>query len=259
MAPIDLCDQIDIQFIPDVEPEVFVTSDSEDAPSGPGNLIYRAAELVRRRSGRRFSLVAGLQKRIPVGSGMGGGSSDAAAVLVYLNRQLGTPFGNPELRSIGSELGADVPFFVVGRPAIVSGIGETVEPLKQAAVIDLVVCCPSARLSTAEVFAEADRSLTSTRSDSNIADFVDGRRPITELLVNDLEAPAVRMCPEVRILKLRLLELGALGASMTGSGSAVFGVCADGLSAQRIAAELRQHGWWACATRSLTCSPAVAS
>lgn len=259
MVPVDYCDQIDVEFHPGRALQHAVTSDSPDAPAGRQNLIFRAAEVLRARSSEPFGLSAHLRKRIPVGSGLGGGSSDAAAVLMFLNEQLGMSLSMAELLTIGAEIGADVPFFLIGRPALVRGIGEIVEPLDRVPLLDLVIALPGTRLATSEVYAEADRSLTSTRAESNIDEFVDGRRPIAELLVNDLEVPAVRLCPEVRILKVKLLELGASGASMTGSGSAVFGVCPDGSSAQRIAAVLRQDGWWACATRTLTCSPAVVS
>lgn len=259
MVPVDCCDEIDVEFHPDLALHSAVTSDSPEAPAGRQNLIFRAAEVLRARSSRPFGLSAHLRKRIPVGSGLGGGSSDAAAVLLFLNEQLGMALSTTELLMIGAEIGADVPFFLIGRPAVVRGIGEIVEPLDGVPLFDVVIAFPGTRLATAEVYAEADRSLTSTHAESNIGEFVNGCRPIAELLVNHLEVPAVRLCPEVRILKVKLLELGASVASMTGSGSAVFGVCPDGSSAQRIAAVLRQDGWWACATRTLTRSPAVVS
>lgn len=236
-----------------------VTSDSSDAPSGECNLISRAAEAMRRCTGRSFGLTVLLRKQIPVGSGMGGGSSDAAETLKFLNLALGSPYDRSQLAAIGSTIGADVPFFVYGQPAIVRGVGERVQPVGMDLNVDLVVCSPGVHVSTAEVYALTDRlapnqarlSLTIDCPERNIANFVAGQRPLAESLTNDLEEAAAQVCPEVRLLKSELLRLGAQGASMTGSGSAVFGVCSDAVSAERIAAALREKGLWARSTRAM--------
>jgi 4-diphosphocytidyl-2-C-methyl-D-erythritol kinase len=220
---------------------------------------------LRRHIAIPFAVKVEIHKHIPVGSGLGGGSSDAASLLKFLNRALGSPLDTAQLTDLGAQIGADVPFFITGKPARVRGIGEFVEPLDKPLETDLVVCWSGTHLSTSEVFAEADRlqatkppdSLTRRRPESNIADFVDGRRPISELLVNDLEEAAARICPEVRALKQELLTLGALGASMTGSGSAVFGICSDRASAERMAAALQRRGLRAWPTRTLAASPEV--
>ena len=257
MVPVDLCDQIEVEFDTQAEDELSVESDSQDASSGIRNLVYRAADLLRRRTQRRFALSARLRKNIPVGSGLGGGSSDAATILRFLNHQLGYPLTLPELAMLGAEIGADVPFFIFGCPAIVTGIGEIVEPISGVPGFHLVLCSPDVILPTASVYAEADRSLTTQRPESNIAGFVVRRKPIEEWLANDLEAAAARICPEVRTLKRKLLDLGALGASMTGSGSTVFGICRDEPSAQRMAEALRREGRWSRVTRALARSPGM--
>ena len=128
--------------------------------------------------------------------------------------------------------------------------------------LHLVVSSPGTHLSTATVYAQADRiyadrgrgSLTTDCPESNIAGFVDGRRTLAELLKNDLEEAAAQVCPEVRLLKQELLRLGAQEASMTGSGSAVFGICAERESAERIAIALRRKGFWACSAKTLGAS-----
>lgn len=257
VVPVDLCDRIDVAIRLDGPPATSVTCDSPDVPAGPANLVFRAIEAVRSCCARQFGLCAHLQKRIPVGSGLGGGSSDAAAILLFLSRALGPSLPFSLLHAIGLELGADVPFFLLGRPAIVRGVGELIEPLDWFPDLHLVIAYPGVKLDTGRVYAEADRSLTRAHSESNIPSLVDGRRPLSELLVNDLERPAVRLCPEIDGLKRRLVELGAAGTSMTGSGSAVFGICSDGAAAERIAAELQRDGHWACATRTLAGSPVV--
>jgi len=259
IVPVSLFDRLEVQF-DRAEGDIQVLSESPNVPSGPSNLVFRAADIIRRRTCKRFSLTVKIRKHIPVGSGLGGGSSDAAAILAFLNLALGSPFDQSALAAIGSELGADVPFFVHGRPAVVRGIGEVVEPLPKPLDIDLVICSAGVHLSTATVYARADQlspadkagsSLTTVRPESNIASFVDGYRPLTELLANDLEEAAAQICPEVHLLKNELLRRGAQGASMTGSGSAVFGVCPDAESAERLAAALRRKGLWACSTKTL--------
>jgi 4-diphosphocytidyl-2-C-methyl-D-erythritol kinase len=265
VVPVALFDEIDIRFQSPAPPRTAVKSDVTTAPEGARNLAFSAVELVRSLTSAPFAVEIDLRKRIPVGSGLGGGSSDAATVLRFLNHMLGSPLELPALTAAAATLGADVPFFVHGCPARVRGIGEVVTPLETTIAADLVLCSPGISLSTGRVFAEFDRShpgkpadsLTSRRRDSNIADFIDGRRPISELLANDLEEAAARICPDVRSLKQELLDLGALGASMTGSGSTVFGICSDAASAERIAAALRRKGLWTWPTKTLAASPGV--
>jgi 4-diphosphocytidyl-2-C-methyl-D-erythritol kinase len=262
-VPVTLFDRLAVSCKASSRAEIQVISESPLAPSGSSNLIFRAADVFRRRTGQPFSLTVRLQKRIPVGSGLGGGSSNAAAILGYLNSVMGWPFDQPTLAATGLEVGADVPFFVYGQPAVVRGVGEVVIPLAPARLPPaLVVCWSGAQLSTAAVYARTDQlsdgrqdaSLTTKCPESNIADFVEGQRPLAELLANDLEEAAAQICPEVRHLKGELLSLGAEGASMTGSGSAVFGVCSNLESAERIAVHLRRKGLWACSIKILTTS-----
>jgi 4-diphosphocytidyl-2-C-methyl-D-erythritol kinase len=262
-VPVTLFDDLEITFARrGSDSTIEVTSTTPQVPSGSANLIFRAADIMRRRSGRSFSLTVRLIKRIPVGSGLGGGSSNAATILGFLNWALDSPFDHSTLATLGSEIGADVSFFVHCKPAIIRGVGESVEPLPILFDACFVLCSPETALSTAMVYAQSDRlsrrrqstSLTTRSLESNIADFVSGHRPLTDLLVNDLEEAAAQICPDVRRLKSELLNLGAQGASMTGSGSAVFGVCPDAESAQSIAAALRRKGFWACSTKALSAS-----
>src|SRR5262249_12820337 len=154
-------------------------------------------------------------------------------------------------------LGADVPFFVYGRPARVAGIGEQVTPFELSAPLSLVVCSDGSVLQTKTVYSVVDDSLTTRREATSIEPLVNGRRSISEILVNDLEAAAMKIHPEVQSLKARLMDQGAQGALMTGSGSAVFGVWPSDGGARRAAANLRRQGLWAVAVRTLDTSPAV--
>jgi 4-diphosphocytidyl-2-C-methyl-D-erythritol kinase len=258
MVPVDLYDDLIVRMVPgQKDTTVTATSNSRDAPGGSTNLAYRAADLFLQHLETRASVDIQIIKRIPIGSGMGGGSSDAAAVLLVLNRLLGSPLRSEELATMGTQLGADVAFFLYGRAARVTGIGEQVAPLRDPISLPLVLCWDRYSLSTAQVYSRVELSLTTLTRPTNIPTFASDQEPFSELLVNDLEAAASQIHPEVLSLKARLLEQGALGALMTGSGAAVFGVWPDSLLAQRAAERLRERGLWAESVRTLDVSPAV--
>jgi 4-diphosphocytidyl-2-C-methyl-D-erythritol kinase len=264
MVPVSVYDELVIKLGAPAEPSltaapITVISDSADAPGGHTNLAYRAAAQLLDCVNRRASVDVHIRKRIPVGSGLGGGSSDAAAVLLVLNRLLGSPLRIEELAAVGTQIGADVAFFVYGRAARVRGIGEQVMPLTLGMSLPLVIGWDGCCLSTKQVYSRVACSLTSAPLPSNIANFVSGREPISEFLVNDLEAAAAQIHPEVVSLKAKLVEQGALGALMTGSGAAVFGVWPDPLSARRAAERLRRQGLWAESVQTLDASPAAMS
>ena len=262
MLPISLYDHVLVRLAPShqsktCEPVVTVVSDSAEVPNGPLNLAHRAAVLLLTSVGVCTSVDISIRKRIPVGSGMGGGSSDAAAVLLALNRLLGSPHGPDELAALGAQLGADVAFFVHGRPACIGGIGERVTPVRLRDALPLVVCWDGTPLATKRVYSLVDLSLTTGKAATSIEPLIGGRALVSNMLVNDLEAAAVKIHPEVLSLKVRLVEQGALGALMTGSGSAVFGIWPDHERARSAAVRLRQFGLWAEAVCTLEQSPAV--
>ena len=264
MVPISLYDELVLGIRPQqqesLRPSVSVEADSPQVPSGPDNLAHRAAAAFVKIASQPIAVDIQIHKGIPAGSGLGGGSSDAAAVLLTLNRLLGYPLQPTQLADIGARIGADVPFFLCGRPARVSGVGEQIVPISLGVNLNLVVCSDGHMLSTAQVYSHvrlASHSLTSDPPVSNITDFVEGRRPFTDLLVNDLEQAAAQIHPEVLSLKARVMEEGAQAALMTGSGSAVFGVWPDPQSAAQAAARLRGWGLWAEAVQTLELSPAL--
>jgi 4-diphosphocytidyl-2-C-methyl-D-erythritol kinase len=264
VVPVGLYDEICVQVQPGDAADCGTTviCESPHVALGEQNLAHRAARLFLMTAAPacRCSVNIRIAKGIPVGSGLGGGSSDAAAVLLSLNRLLGVSLTTSQLCELGLQIGADVPFFLYGRPARVGGIGENVTPCELGRVLPLVICSDSFVLSTKLVYAGLSRhSLTSGVGLSNITSFVSGRRPISEMLVNDLEAAAAEVHPGVPLLKARLVQKGALGTLMTGSGSAVFGVWPDATSAAHAAAQLRAEGLWAASVPTLNRSPALDS
>jgi 4-diphosphocytidyl-2-C-methyl-D-erythritol kinase len=259
MLPVSLYDDIMVTARFGDGASIEVASDSESAPGGPANLAHGAALAFLNRIGSAGGADVQLRKRIPVGSGLGGGSSDAAAVLLALNRLFGCPLAVDELARMGLEIGADVPFFIHGCPARVGGIGEQVAPIDFPRSLPLVLCWDHHSLSTREVYARAGVSLTSAAALSNIIRSASGKEPSWGALVNDLEPAAAQIHPEVLTLKEKLIARGALGALMTGSGGAVFGVWPDAQSARRVALQLRRQGLWAESVQTLALSPAVRS
>jgi 4-diphosphocytidyl-2-C-methyl-D-erythritol kinase len=188
-----------------------------------------------------------LRKGIPAGAGLGGGSSDAAAVLCGLRDLSGLVSPPGELARFALELGADVPFFLAPRPALVTGIGERIEPVKGLPELAVVLVNPGKTLATADVYRMADQlgvALTKQSPGSTMRalsgltrenrDAAPALRDllIKDLLVNDLEPAARRLCPPLARIADRLDRLGASAVSMTGSGATVFGVFATERSAR---------------------------
>jgi 4-diphosphocytidyl-2-C-methyl-D-erythritol kinase len=258
MVPVSLYDELRLRVNPSPTSSISLACDAPALPCGPTNLAYRAAALFLETTRLTAAVDISLAKRIPMGGGLGGGSSDAAAVLLGLNRLLGAPLNPGELATLAGRLGADVTFFAYGRPARVGGIGEQVVPVDLPAVLSLVLCTDGFALSTQQVYARVDlASLTSHEPVTNISELVDGRRLSSKWFTNDLEKAAAEVHPEVLSLKSKLVEQGALGALMTGSGSAVFGVWPDPQLARDAATRLRQQGVWAESVVTVNRSPAV--
>lgn len=261
VAPIALFDDLVIVIEPGSPSEVTLRCEPPGgAPPGAANLAVRAAEIFVREANGNVRVGISLVKRIPVGAGLGGGSSDAAAVLRALNALAETPMPAPELRARALSLGADVPFFLLRTPARMRGIGERLErwdgPHERG--LALVVGFAGLPLETRAVYAEYDRLLTSSEENSSLRRLRFGRKqPLRTMLHNDLEAAAFQIQPAVSSLKQRLSSLGAEGVVMTGSGSAVFGIWRRQDDAQAAARELRDAGIWAHATRMLRHVPAV--
>lgn len=260
MVPISLFDRMRIRTRPAPMRSIVLTSSGEAVAVGPTNLAARAAALFLDRLHERAEVHIHLHKEIPVGAGLGGGSSDAATVLLGLDSLFGGRIGREDLARWAVQLGADVPFFVRGRAACVTGIGEAVAACDDHPRWPMVVAYPGEPLSTAQVYGEYDRGKALTNAVPVGSNTVFTSRSVSpeELLVNDLEAVAIRIRPGLRLLKRRLVELGAQAALMTGSGSAVFGVWKRREEADVAAQRLRREGTWARAVEVLEESPEIA-
>ncbi len=226
-------------------------------PCDETNLALRAALLFNESLDNETRLVPRkltihLTKRIPVGAGLGGGSSDAAAVLKHLNRHYDHPFSHRKLHAMALALGADVPFFINQRPALATGVGERLEPYSSLWPWRVVVVYPGFGISTAEVFKNLNLGLTKCQKQLRYFLFKSGKFDAARHLCNDLETVAAEHFPVIERIKKELLNQGAIGALMTGSGSAVFGLFAKTAAAQKVADALgRQPGWFVHATKLL--------
>jgi len=232
MLPVSLYDEVEIRKIhgglPQGDaPTISVTCDDPMVPNGEKNLAYRAATLLLKKANRRDRIEIRIDKNIPVGAGLGGGSTDAAAVLVGLNRLLKLGYSARQLEKIGVAIGADVPFFIQARPARARGIGERLSRLGAVPRRWMVILYPGFAVSTAWVYRNLVLKLTKHSVNTSIAAPLRDLKKIGKLLINDLETVTLRRYSRIRVLKDRLLCTGAVGVLMSGSGSAVFGIFAS--------------------------------
>jgi 4-diphosphocytidyl-2-C-methyl-D-erythritol kinase len=204
----------------------------EEVEIGPQerNTTYLAWKALQRLTGETLPVEVLLRKRIPAGSGLGGGSADAAAVLVGLNGLFGLGLRVDELREIGACIGADVPFCISGGTAMGEGVGEILTPLPVPPAHLLVVATPPRSAETGKIYRAFDE--TSTKSAHSVEPVVSALRSgslpaLAAAVGNDLAPVTRNIIPEVADLEQSLLASGALGASMSGSGTAVFGAFED--------------------------------
>lgn len=225
-----------------------------DVPAGPGNLVVAARDLLRGIAGARtFPVSIRLEKNLPVASGVGGGSSDAAAALRALARLWGLRLSPAGLAPAALALGADLPMCLAARTLLARGIGEALAPASGLPRLDLVLVNPGVAVATPAVF----RALES-RSNPPLA-ALPVRPDFTAILDwlaaarNDLEAPAVAIAPEIRTAIETLRDSGAALARMSGSGATCFGLYASPQDATRAAAAIAagQPSWYVRATRTL--------
>ena len=254
-ALVDLADWLDFERRTDgaIVREGDLTGPVED------DLAVRAAHALQQASDTAFGATIGVTKRIPVGSGMGGGSSDAATTLIALNRLWDLNLPRSELSAIGLALGADVPFFLHGGDAFAEGIGERLASIELPATWFAIVW-PQVPVSTREIFSDA--GLTRNSKATKIADFsavaaalaheAAGNLDVPSSLVNDLEPVARRRYPTIDEAIKRLGRFGA--ARMTGSGSAVFVATQSKARAEMVVADV-PPGWSAWVVQKLSEHP----
>jgi 4-diphosphocytidyl-2-C-methyl-D-erythritol kinase len=239
ILPLALCDEVRLDLTLDRTMEVSCRCPGHPELEGEGNLAARAARAYLEAAGRRARVELEIDKRIWVAAGLGGGSSDAAAVLRILDEA--TSLLPPAaLATLAASLGADVPFFLGRGPARARGRGERLDPLPPLPKLDVVLCNPGAPLATPAVYQALGLAPGASTSRQPIDEARLGRLPdgLLELCENDLGPAAERLCPTVTALRRELLAAGARVACVTGSGPTVFGVFGDPASARAAARKL---------------------
>jgi 4-diphosphocytidyl-2-C-methyl-D-erythritol kinase len=229
MVPVTLADGITIEQTE--EPGVTLTCDDPRVPTGPENLIVRAADLFFQQTGQSFGLRIHLEKRIPMGAGLGGGSSNAASVLVALNSLKKAGLNLSALEQLAARIGSDVAWFIRGRPAICRGRGELIGPARDVPNWPLLLLKPPFGVPTPwayQAWAKMPNLQPHTQTVENIA------------LSNDLEPPVFDKYVLLPAIKTWLLEQkGVRAAAMSGSGSTMFAVLDSPSLAQPFANEAR--------------------
>lgn len=216
----------------------------QELPTGPQNLVVKAAQLLLQSTGSTHGAQINLFKRIPLAAGLAGGSSDAAATLLGLNLLWDLKLSDSDLHELGARLGSDVPFFLArSGAAVCRGRGEIIQPIKLDSVLHFVVVKPNVGLSTAQVFQHCQPSVAPHTAEPivqslQLGDFGSAGRQ----LMNRLGAPAARLCPIIEQIRESFSELPVLGHLMSGSGTSYFGMCMHRKQAESLAGRLRSLG-----------------
>lgn len=237
MQTVSLADEIGLEL---TGREIAVTVRGAELPAGSGNLAWRAASLLKEKYRVTGGVHIELTKRIPVAAGLAGGSADAAAVLFGLNRLWELNIPEQELQQSALQLGSDVPFALSGGTALAEGRGEVLTPLPPLPPCWLVLACPALMVSTAWAYQELDARPAPGPDIASLAAAVQQRDlgRVAAHLGNSFEALVADRYPLILQLKQAFSALGALGASLSGSGPTVFGLFNDRAAAESAAHQL---------------------
>jgi len=233
MCRLNLFDVVFLQF---GGKRIEIESSNLQIPLDETNIAHKAATLFFKSLKTTDGLSIRIEKFLPVAAGLGGGSSNAASVLMGLNQHYGLPFARDELMSMGLELGADVPFFLFQKPAYASGVGEKLEAYPGSLPYHILLLHPEVEVLTGEVFQNLNLRLTKCKKKITRPLLKQSGFDASRHLCNDLETVTMAKYPVIASLKKQLLTHGALGALMSGSGPTVFGLFSD----PHLAGEARQ-------------------
>lgn len=240
MQRVDLCDEIEISVHD--KPGINVECLSDSVSGGRDNIAWRAADAILSIYGKEAGVDISITKKIPVAAGLGGGSSDAATVLMGLNELLGMDLSKERLMEVGVKLGADVPFFIFKDTALAEGIGEKLTRVEGFPPAWLVLVNPNVHVSTKWVYQNL--KLTNRGDLYKLPRFCNRIEDICSILTNDLEAVTIPRFPVIDEIKQALLAEGASGVLMSGSGPTVFAVFEGENEAARCHLKVSQTSAW---------------
>lgn len=253
LQTVSLADEIEIKV---GGRSLTLSCDDPDLPLDESNLCYRAARLFLDETGARGGIQLHIRKLIPVGGGLGGGSSDAAAVLTALDILFSTGLGNEHLAPMALRIGSDVPFFLKGGTAVVKGRGERIEPLTPEPFFTYLIVYPGFSIDTPWAYGRI-KSLTkeANYSNVNVYSFIEKAAQGGPMeLRNDFEEVMLSEYPELSQIRELLNAHNARAVSLSGSGSSVFGIFDDGKELNGVVAELEGKGYWAQKAHSVQSS-----
>jgi len=240
MQRIDLCDEIELTL--QQEPGISLSCNHPYIPRDERNIVWKAAEKILACANKNVGVKINIEKNIPVGAGLGGGSSDAATTLMGLNDLLGAGLTDQQLTAIGVKLGADVPFFIFKKAAVAEGIGERLTPLEHIPRLWLLLVNPGIHVATS--WAYQNLNLTSKKVAAKLPFLYNSAADVCSILSNDLEAVTSSRYPLINEIKEKLMAAGADGALMSGSGSTVFAVFRTESAAHAALATLPLDSRW---------------
>ena len=234
-SPINLFDEIECTLI---EKGIIVECENDDTvPNGEGNIVYQVAKEILAYSNKNIGVKIKIKKNIPSAAGMGGGSSNAATVLMGLNEMLKINLSKDKLAKIAVKFGADVPFFIYQSAAIAKGIGEKIQKIKRMPKLPMILLAPNFKVPTKWVYekfeALNDDAPVKELDLEELPVHFPTKKSLVKCLNNDLERVTISKYPVLEDLKKILTKLGALGCQMTGSGATVFGIFPDTETAQK--------------------------
>ena len=227
------------------EPGLTLRTDSPAAPADSSNLMWRAAELLMQKCGISQGLDMELQKRIPVAAGMAGGSTDAAAVFVGMNELFSLGLSREDLMRMALPLGADIPYCIMSGTALSEGIGEILTPLPPMPACTILVARPDIEVSTGSVYRALDARPIARHPDTERALQALREQSLTDLaacMENVLEEVTAAEQPVITEIRACMLDAGAEGARMSGSGPTVFGLYKERSAAEAALEKVRESG-----------------
>ncbi|MEF9952813.1 MAG: 4-(cytidine 5'-diphospho)-2-C-methyl-D-erythritol kinase [Clostridium sp.] len=227
MQTIDLCDVISIAK----HSEIQLTITDSNLPVDEGNIAYKVASIIIDKYNLNSGVKIHIEKNIPVAAGLAGGSADAAGVIILMNKLFNLSLSDKQMMDIGAMVGSDVSYLIKGGTCLCTGRGEKVSQLKRLSGVNILIAKPNISVSTGDVYKGLNLDNIHRRPNNQVLFKAIENRDIDAIasnLVNVLETVTIPMHPEIEVIKNIMLEYGAKGSIMSGSGPTVFGIFTDG-------------------------------
>ena len=240
-STIGLSDRVTIE---DTASGIEVSADGPGVPDGEQNLAYVAATRTLLKAGHGGGVKITIEKEIPAGGGLGGASSNAAAVICGVNQLFELGLTESQLHDVARSVGSDVPFFITGGSAMASGRGDELQFFEAGMVVNLAIVCPGFPISTSWAYSKVDSGLTPEGFDIKILASALEHGELSTLcrrLFNSFEDIVFRSYPLLLEIKNKIVELGAVGSLLSGSGSCLFGIASDAESCAELKAKLERE------------------